>query len=159
GQIQILDARGKVGLGQSGVSFPGREDCLPLFETAFPLTGQAGIQFPGSGQSFLLAIVFAFVGVMDDEEIVADLGADFAERFGFLFGAIVLQFLFALFLLRLVLGEFFGHVGTAEQRFLVGLAAGSEHAVERVVILRRDRIKFVIVTAGAGDGEAHGAAA
>src|SRR5262249_15598523 len=130
-----------------------------LFETALPLPRQTGIQFAGSGQPFLLAIVLALIRVMDDEEIVADLSAHFAERFSILFGSIILQFFLTLFLLHLVSGEFLGHGGTAEDGFVVGLTAGSNHAIKRVVVLRRDRIKFVIVTARAGDSKAHRATA
>ena len=43
--------------------------------------------------------------------------------------------------------------GTGQQGEILRLDAGAEHPVERVIILRRDRVVLVIVAAGTGDGE------
>ena len=46
----------------------------------------------------------------------------------------------------------------AQQGFFGGLLRGGEHAVQSVIILHRDGIELVVVTARAGDGQAHQAA-
>ena len=63
------------------------------------------------------------------------------------------RFFLSCFSLRLVLVD----DGLRRQRVLVILGV-EEHAGERVVVLRRDRIVLVIVAAGAADGQAEEAA-
>jgi len=98
----------------------------------------------------------ALLGALEFALLLAVTGAAFAERqgLGFMRSVLFLEFLG----LREVVEEIRGLRNLGEEgRLLAGeLRFGDvgEHAVKRVIVLGGDRVEFMIVAAGAGNGEA-----
>ena len=75
-------------------------------------------------------------------ELLLELGDDVVAR------------LFPLAKLALEVGASGGCLGGVDARQLLGVDRAGEDAVERVIVLGRDRVELVVVATGAGDGQA-----
>ena len=158
-------------LGGPGLEFPGRdrgegppgaEDRVVVLvrsveDLGDPSGGESdavGFELAGAGGFVDLAPFGLEVegerGLDEGAEVVAEVGLDLGLQFGPLPGQDVEPFLTLLVVLRLVLlGD-----GGRQPGEVFGLHRAGEDAVERVVVLGRDRVELVVVAAGASHGQA-----
>ena len=124
-----------------------------------PALQNLGVEFAGAGEAVEFFVGAEFGGVVGGQKVVAGFLAVVGEegRHECVFRGLDGRGEFGAFAEKFAVGGR-GLVEWGEEGFFDGFFGGGEDAVERVVIARGDRIEFVIVAAGAGDGEAEEAA-
>ena len=160
---QILGRRSELLFRQGGKREPGREHPIVAAfgrgEESLPALQDLDVQLSRAGEQVEFFDLRPRGEVVDTEQVIAGLGPQTGQKgVDFAPGALPHLHLGRGGLPQELLVRRRIHQ-RAEQRLLGGLIRRGEHAVQSVVILHRDRIEFVVVAAGARDGEAHQAAA
>src|SRR5438128_2255217 len=106
------------------------------------------LEFAFARQSLPLAGVRHFLRVMGQQQVIANLRAQAAPDFLLLLGPEFFQAFLAFGPLGQIFRILLRQSGSAEQRLVVGFTATGENPVERIIILRWNRIEFMIVTTG-----------
>ena len=100
-------------------------------------------------------MVREFGGLLRAEQVIADILAKLVEKFGHFLLLELDDFAFDFgFLFEVILIVWRILLERSEQWFLAGFFAAGKNTMKCVVVFGRDGIKFMIVAASAGNGEA-----
>ena len=125
-----------------------------FFQIVAPAGSDRGIELAAAGQGAQLAVV-EVASFVHRQQVVAHLAAESFHDLAVVFVDVGLQLPVFLFQKSLVVaGQFGVRVGPADDGELLRFLDAGEHAVERVVVAHGNGIVFVVVTTGAGQGEA-----